>query len=200
MDRKIGIGMCYPAKFSQFATENYHALIWETIEPKRPFSVAMLNNWKALPQKSVSLCVWACFFCLFVCVCVSQSVTVTICPKLCYLNMGEDEARVQGCSKFKDLLGAGSSVGSLTWCSPGVLRQSRYGQTSARLRVLSQVWQIYMSLIAISRFLREGIPWSIESLESTMVCREKNIFDIAQCFSNLFQDLSNKHPFGFVWK
>ena len=179
MDTKIGIGMCYPAKFSQFATENYHALIWENIEPKRPFSVAMLNNWKALPQKSVSLCVWACFF-FFVSKCVSQS--VTICPKLCYLNMGEDEARVQGCSKFKDLLGAGSSVGSLTWCSPGFLRQSRYGQTSARLRVLSQVWQIYMSLIAISRFLREGIPWSIESLGSNMVCREKKLLYIVQWF------------------
>lgn len=109
--------------------------------------------------------------------------------------MGEDEARVQGCSKFKDLLGAGSSVGSLTWCSPGFLRQSRYGQTSARLRVLSQVWQIYMSLIAISRFLREGIPWSIESLGSNMVCREKT-FIYSSMILMLFQDLSNKPPFS----
>ena len=110
--------------------------------------------------------------------------------------MGEDEARVQGCSKFKDLLGAGSSVGSLTWCSPGFLRQSRYGQTSARLRVLSQVWQIYMSLIAISRFLREGIPWSIESLGSNMVCREKKTFIYSSMILMLFQDLSNKPPFS----
>ena len=135
------------------------------------------------------MCVGVFFFC----VCVSQS--VTICSKLCYLNMGEDEARVQGCSKFKDLLGAGSSVGSVTWCSPGFLHQSRYGQTSARLRVLSQVWQIYMSLIAISRFLREGIPWSIESLESNMVCRKKNHL-YSSMILMLFQDLSNKPPFS----